>query len=1423
MSTVAFLQDLILRHWRFWIESGRLKFRAPENEVTDERLAELREQKQEIIDILTSSPESLDVCPLSAGQRALWFIWALSPQSIAYNQSLPIRMGSGTKADDWLEACRLLIERHPMLRTTFPKRHDEPIQQVHPTCDLNWATLDASAWNAERLAREIDTAHSESFDLEQGPLARFRWFTDFAGHDILLMTMHHIICDGWSLEIIRRELPQLHRAVTGNGPELPPLTYSYRDYTSWQHEFLNGSTGQRLWEYWRNQLSSPLPDCTLATDHTRAAVQTFRGDYCVFYLSEGLAQQLRDFSRSESTTLYVTLLTSLFVLLYRHTGQDDLLVGTPHSGRSRAEFAQIIGYFVNPIVIRARPSGDQSFREFLRQTRQTTLQSLQHSDYPFPMIVEKLRPERHLGHSPVFDISFNFLNQRASNELTGAAHNGSLNGVVGRDIDVFEIPQASGKFDLTLTVTETASTLTVSFGYNKDLFEPVTMQRLGDDFTCLLESIVANPDQELSNIPLHGEAIEQVAPVKTGHSHTDPRAQRLIHELFEDQAARHPSRTAVIAADGRLSYAELNVRANALAHYLLENGVSGESETLVGISTERSVESAVAIIAVLKAGGAYVPLDVTHPRALLEHMISHTGIEIVLATPALEECLPADLVRVIHMDAVASRRSEYSRDNPKVDIRLSNLAYVMFTSGSTGTPKGIAIEHRSLVNYVVSILRDLEISELASFALVSTLGADLGNTMLFPSLCTGGCLHILPEESVVDSKVFADYLSVNSIDYLKIVPSHLAALTDPSDVRRSLPAKAVILGGEGSPSQWVEHLQTQAPDCKFFNHYGPTEATVGALTYQFECGRDVTASATLPLSTAIADSQIYLLDQHLQPVRSGIAGELYIGGACLARGYVNDPELTGKKFLPHPRAKESPEYQHAVLYRTGDMARELSNGDIEILGRQDRQVKVRGYRVELEQIESILGKSPSVRQCAVLSADDGPHTTHLVAYVVPDDQVLSDDDNHGRLRIVLLDHLSQWLPQPMVPGAFYMLDTMPLTANGKIDYAALKRLQAHSARTVSRHTARDLVELALSRIWCDLLELSDIGIREDFFQLGGHSLLAVRLSARIHTEFKVHMPLATLLTHRTIEELAEFLRASSGDPSQSVLVPIQERGSKTSLFCLPGAGGSVLYFYDLACALGLDQPVWGLQAIGLDAQSAIPTQIEEIASRYVYTIQQELQPHGPYYLAGHSLGGLIAFEMAKLFIERGEEVAFLGIIDNPAPDTDTDQRYLRWGHTDWLQHIATRIGKLYGARLELDSEEFFGMDHAQQTDRLVDLMLEAGILPSDVNRKQFGRFMDVYKANAIAGVTYRPVGHAIDVELTLFRAADADQELRQTSGKAKPALGWDLYSTQPVDVIEVPGTHITMMIKPHVNELACRLGESLDRARLRFRVTLSGS
>ncbi|MGE3277009.1 MAG: condensation domain-containing protein [Vicinamibacterales bacterium] len=1341
MTTRAWFESLALAGWRFWMEDGRLRYRAPAEAATPEVLDRLRGERAALIALLEGEPDALAIAPLSWGQRALWFLWKLAPGSTAYHQSMPLVLPAGAREIDWRAAAAAVVTRHEMLRTCLPERAGAPIQRVIADPPFAWDVSDARSMDDGGLGAAMAASHDRPFDLALAPPIRFHWFERVT--PVLLVTMHHVACDAWSLEVLRRDLADAAAAHAAHRPwSPPPLEATYTDFVRWQEAMLAGEEGARHWAYWRDALAAPRAALDLPLDRPRPAVQTYDGASVPVEWPDRLARDVRRLAGERHVTTYTVLLAAFVAFLHRLTRQHDVIVGTPTAGRTQPEFAGVVGYFVEPLPIRVRIDEHVTFDQVLDATRQAVGGAMAHADFPFPLLVERLQVDRDPGRSPIFDVTFNHLSRRA--QAAGGAPSS------------LAFAQADGKFDLTLTVIEDDGHATASLGFNTSLFHPSTIERWGAALVHLVSAAVARPDSPVAELPLDAGRI--VGPVFEGRT-IDIASLPPVHETIAAVAAREPTRMAVVAPDGALTYGELLRRATALAGELQALGVG--PDVPVGLRTGRSVDFITGLLGILMADGAFVPLDPDQPSAVTGRALERAGA-----------------VAVVERGGV-TRRDGVAAGPPAVLDPADRLAYVIFTSGSTGEPKGVGVPHRALANYVASIVDDLAIQPGANHAFVSSLAADLGHTVLFPALTTGGTLHLLSAEAITDRRAFADAMRAGAIDYLKIVPSHLAALVDPR--APALPARGLFLGGESSRARWVEELVRER-ECRVFNHYGPTETTVGVMTGEWRAA-DADGAPALTLARAVANTRIWLLDERCRPVPAGLPGEIWVSGTALARGYLGDPGGTAGRFV------ELPEIGRA--YRTGDVARVLPDGRLLVGGRADRQVKLRGYRVDPAQVESVLAGLPGVRQASVLPDADGPAASVLLAWVAMEAEAFDAQ--------ALREQLAAILPPYMVPSRVMRLDRLPVTANGKLDTHALRSMIGDAGHAAAGGPARDVLELRLSRIWSETVGAREIGIHDDFFEIGGHSLRAVQVASRIYDELGVRLPLATFFTARTVAALADVIRARGGVDQR--LVPLQPRGTALPLVCFPGAGGGLLYFQDLAAACDPVVPLWGTQApIGPEAPADVPA----LAVLFADALAGEPRIPEPYRLAGHSFGALVAYETAAVLRARGAAVERVIVLDNPAPGATLLPGQADWDEARWSRHIAARIERLYGVDLGLAQAGDAGGD----PDWLLERLLETDTLPAGTSRDYFRGYVEGYKGNVKAAGAYRPARGPLDVPLLIVRAGDRDVAIDVADASA-PDLGWSPFSSAGVRAIVAPGTHISMLMNPRVRTLARHLFEVL--------------
>jgi amino acid adenylation domain-containing protein len=1064
--------------------------------------------------------ESKSLFPLSQGQQALWFLYKLVPHSWAYNTLFTARILSPVDIPALRRTFQGLISRHPSMRTTYTERDGKPFGQIHEDVEVQVEEIDASTWNWDELKEQVTQEARRPFNLEQGSVMRVSLFTRSPKDHILMLAIHHIASDFWSLLILMDELRLLYSAEkTGTQASLPPQNLSYVDYVGWQNKMLAGAAGERLWAYWREQLAGELPVLNLPTDSPRSPVQTYQGASHSFRLTEELAQRLKGLAQAQKATLYMTLLAAFQVLLYRYTGQEDILVGCPTFGRTQREFTEIVGYFVNPVVLRANLAGNPTFQAFLSQVRQTVLGAIGHQDYPFPLLVERLQPNRDPSRSPIFQVLFALQKPQQFEEvvqLFAPSETASPVNWAGLELEPFEIPQQEGQFDLTLEMFEAGESLFGVFKYNTDLFETDTITRMSGHFQTLLEAIVTHPQQRVSQFPLLSEAERHQLLVEWNNTQAEYPQSRCLHQLFEAIVEQTPDAVAVVFENSVLTYRQLNNRGNQLAHHLQALGVG--PEVLVGICVERSLDMLVGLLGILKAGGAYLPLDPAYPSERLTFMLEDSQAPVLLTQKGVVDLLLTSGTRVVYLDTDSEAIARNSQSNPTSNVTGNNLAYAIYTSGSIGKPKGVQVLHSAVVNFLTSMRRCPGLTDQDTLLSVTTLSFDIAALEIFLPLSVGARLVMVSRSVANDGTELLERLNYCGATVMQATPATWRLLL-AAGWSGSHPMK-ILCGGEALSRELANQLLDQG--ASLWNLYGPTEATIWSTIYQVD-----NTDGAVSIGRPIANTQIYLLDEYLQPVPVGVPGELYIGGAGLARGYLNRPELTAQKFIANPLSQDP----NARLYKTGDLARYQSDGNIEYLGRIDHQVKVRGFRIELGEIEAVLSQHPMVQQSVVIVREDIPGNQQLVAYLVPHPE--QTPPTVGELR----QFLKQQLPEYMAPSAFVTLDSLPLTPNGKVDRRALPSPEIARLEVETTFVApRTPIEEMLAFIWADILGVKQVGIHDNFFELGGHSLLATQVMSRVRSTLAVELPLGSLFKNPTVLGLAECVETALS-VGQSIVAP----------------------------------------------------------------------------------------------------------------------------------------------------------------------------------------------------------------------------------------------------------------------------------------------
>jgi amino acid adenylation domain-containing protein len=1309
---------------------------------------------------------------LSYGQQRLWFIDQLEPGSSLYNMPTALRLEGQLSLTVLEQSLTEVVRRHEVLRTRFGSTEGEAYQVIGRPRPVSVEQIDVTGvGEAEEVAKVLAREEGEAgFDLSRGRLMRVKVVKVRDGKHLLLLTMHHIVSDGWSTGILVRELSKLYEGfLNGDGSWLEELDLQYADYALWQRQWMRGDVLEDQMRYWRERLCGVSP-LDLSADYERPAVATHRGAAVGFLLRPELTEDLKEMSRREGVTLFMTLLAGLQVLLSRYSGQRDIAVGTPIANRNRLETEALIGFFVNTLVLRSEIRGEMTFGQLLGEVRDGVLGAYEHQDVPFEKVVEELQPQRDLSRTPLFQTVFVLQNNDGTQLKMPGLSLGALQGVQAR----------KAKFELTVDLRERYSGVGGVIEYSTDLFAMETIERMAGHLQMLLEGIAADPQQNISSIQVLPERErQQILGDWNGTTSPYPR-EKCIHQVFEEVAARTPDAVAVIYDEEVLTYAELNRRANQLSSFLKDLGVG--PEVRVGVCIDRSIEMVIGLLGILKAGAAYLPLDPATPTDRMSFLRQDAQVAVLLTQQRLTDELRAHWSRLVCLDADWSEIQTRNIENSRTEAIATNLAYVMYTSGSTGQPKGTAVVHRGVVRLVKEVAY-VDLGPDSVMIQAAPLAFDASTFEIWGVLLNGGRLAVLRAgaptledigRTVKDERPTTLWMTAGLF--------HLMVDEKLEDLS---PVRQLLAGGDVVSSTHVNKLYRELAETTVINGYGPTECTTFSCCHTIV--REDLQRRSIPIGRAIANTQIYALDKEFELAPVGGLGELHIGGDGLSRGYLNEPGLTAERFMPNPFSSEA----GRRLYRTGDKGRYSASGHVEFLGRNDNQTKIRGYRVEMAEIELALGQHPQVRESVALACD-APGGKVIVAYVLGEEGA---GINVNELR----EYLKKKLPVYMVPTRYVLMERMPLTSNGKVDRKALPAEDGGTRTDDEGYVPpRTTVEEILCGIWGDLLHLDRVGVRDSFFDLGGHSMLAVRLIARIEKQFGVRLGLSTLIEEPTVEHLAKRLERPESIKSLRLPVAIQDGGSLRPFFCVHPVGGHVLRYKELAQHLGPDQPFYGFQARGLDDDQAPHDDVRSMAADYLSQMLS-IQPKGPYSIGGWSFGGIVAFEMAQQLRERGDEVALLALLDPTNPKTLPDSE--DEGALPVLLHFAQDLG-IPRKRLREFLERRPNMALSDQLSEVLSQARAWNLLPTEVELPRLVRHFEIFKTNLSAARRY--VAHPYPGHLNIFRARE-----RLPNDFSDQFLGWGELAGEGLELHAVAGNHSTMVSEPHVKVLAAELGKCL--------------
>jgi len=1294
---------------------------------------------------------------LSFAQESLWFLQQLDPENISYNSNQLIKFTGGIDPACMEQALNWLVRRHEPLRTKYPNQGGRPVQVIQPFETFSLLCMDFSQLSdveQEKAVLGFSTKQGDQpFNLENGPLTRFALLHTAPNIDYLFFCTHHIGSDAWSRQVFLSELMLLYSAFqTGKSPNLPELPVQYADYAAWQRDWLSGETLKTYIEHWKNILSGVLPILDLPTDRPRPILQTFRGASYHFQLSQALSSQMKGFCQKERMTLFQLLLAAYALLLMRHTGQEDIILGCPFANRSRSELEGVVGLFVNTLPIRVTLQGNPSVREFLKQVQSVMLEAYPWQAAPFEALVSEISPQRDLSRTPVFQAVINLRNVPKRQVI--------IEGLEMENVPRENVPRP---FDISLELEAGEDGIVeASFEYNIDLFNEITITNMASHYKNLLGELLAK--LELPLVDLEMLAPSELKQILVDWNDTSADfPQVCIQELISAQVEQQPQAQAVVCNGNSLTYGELDKKANQLVHYLRAQGVG--SEDRVAIYLPRSEMVAVTQLAILKAGAAFVPLDLTYPAERIAYMLKDSNPFEIITISNLSSQLP-DQIRKICLDSDSKYIEACETRKPDSITNNDSLAYVMYTSGSTGRPKGAMNAHKGIVNYMTHLTRLFLFGAADRVVQFTSLSFDPSIWTILGTLTYGGTVYLLDDDQMRDPDFIYSAIIDHQATYINTVPTMLKAICETALARgpRENALRLISAGGEVLRATDLELLHRAfGESVKLNNHYGPTECSISATHYLVP---DVLPKdmQVVPIGKPISNVRNYILDNHLHPVPQGVKGELFIGGVGVGLGYWGQPALTAERFLPDP-------FQAGGrMYRTGDIARQLPDGTLCFLGRSDDQVKIRGYRIELSEIETVVSEYPGVKEAAMsLWRDDGQE--NLAAYIT----LL--EDQQDQIQAGLRGYLEARLPFYMLPASITILKEMPVTASHKIDRRSLPRPESREQEN-GYLAPRNEVEARLISIWKEVIGNTRVGVRDNFFELGGDSLLAVRMFTRIQEEFGQSLPLLLMFKDGTVEALAETLTRQEKSALTNGVVPIQPKGDGVPLFII----SANLYMRNFALAMGTARPVYGLHPIE-DGQLVYRKSIQETVRIY-YQRLVEFYPQGPYLLFGHSAHGYFALELARQLIKNGKKVALLGLLDTYPPG--------------WKSQVAS-IDRI---KLHFDNLQHKNISQVLQYARLSMVrFLTRRRRRAVKNEKILERYEEkgqVEEIRSILLTSYKPEPYQGSV--VLFSGSDRPFYIRRDIMEK-----WANIFTGQYKVIPTSGSHTSMLQPPHVASLATNI------------------
>ncbi len=1293
--------------------------------------------------------------PLSFNQERLWFLDKLEPGNIIYNLPLVVKIKGSFNVELFEKVINAIVEKHESLRTNIVYSNGEAIQKIsEPGNYKPEVVLDVS--NENEIREQIKEFVSEPFDLENDPLFKVKIMKYKENEYYVALVMHHIISDGWSINLLLEDIFNFYKQFS-EGKQGKTITdeLQYADYAVWQRSWLKDEVLKSEIEFWKNEIGDAPKILNLPTDKKRPPVKTFNGDRLQFKLEGETGALIKKFCIENNITPFMFLLTAFSTLLYKYSGQDDILIGTPVANRNQKEIERIIGFFANTLVIRTDLRNDPSFAEALQRTKSRALKSFQHSEVPFEKLVEEIQPDRELSYTPLFQVMFVLQNNRlttsGSSELT---------------IEPIETENKTAQFDLTLNMEESAGGFNGWLEFNTDLFFGETISRMISHFKNLIEKVTENPGLKLKQIEILSEdEKEKILSLSKGNR-VPLKTESVIHD-FTAIVKSFGEKSAIEYEGETVSYNLLDAVTNNIAYRLREMGI--EKENIIAVECKNKLNTVKYMLAVMKAGGVYLPIDSTYPEERKKYILQDSGTKLLLTDDTETVAYGNEMLKVVDLITDNEKVTPEHYNDYTPEIRGEDLAYMIYTSGSTGKPKGVLLKHIGLKNLTTSQIKDFSVTSQSRVLQLASFGFDASLSEIFMALLSGATL-VIPDDTVKkDTRLLIATIKDKKITTATIPPSLLSVLP----YEKIDDFKTIISAGESLPKEVAKRWMK---DYDLINAYGPTECSIGVTSYKVENIKDEWNS--VPIGSPIDNMDVYVLDDYGNPVPVGVVGEICVGGIGLARGYYNKPELTAEKFVPN-------NFADGRIYRTGDLGKFTKDGVIEFVGRKDSQVKLRGYRIEIGEVEENIKTIQGVKDCAVVVQEQNANEKKLVAFVVSD-----EDDIERKVR----KQLKRNLPDYMIPNLIIKLDELPLTPNAKVDRKYLEKFAVKNIASKAEYVEpKDELEKRLVKVWEEILNLKKIGVEDDFFEIGGHSILAINLLEKISKEFDVEIPMVKFFMNPTIRNIANQIRiVRSGktiDPN--VLVRFHDDKHRKPLYFIHPSGGSVHWYTMLANELKDSIPFYGIQAKGVDGKEEPHTTIEEMAAYYITAIKEN-QPEGPYVIGSWSMGVVIAYEVARQLTERGEEVERLIILDQgpylPLAKAEDDAEFL---------------AGMFMGRIKFSIDKLRKMSYDDQLKYVLKKAKKERQFPKHIRFKQFKNYVKILKIQQDAWRNYEPLPS--DLKITLIKSTERDDRKNES-----PDLGWGELARNGVEIYQTPGNHNTILHQPKVQKLAKLLTQLLN-------------